>query len=575
MMTNRQVFWRLLGYLRAYLWVLPLMVLGFALTAGTEVLIAKMLQFITDAINQNNRHHQVLFPFFVIGLFVLRGLGAFLGGYYSALAGRHLVYELRIRLFEKLLRLPASFYLSHPVGVLSSKLIFDVEQVTQASTLAITTLIKDGLTVIFLFGYLLYANWRLTLVLFLVLPPVLVVVRLAARKFLSLSKDIQDSMGDINHITHEVITGADVVKNYAGQGYELARFEQASRSNLDKGLRMIVLATLNTPLVQLFMATGMCLVVWIALSPNILGAMSAGQFISYLTAVGLLSKPSRALTDVNVKLQQGISGARSIFDILDLKNETDTGCTTTTGRGDVTLEGVSLRYPDGTLALDDIHLTIKEGQTVALVGKSGAGKSTLAGLITRTHVPTCGTVCLDGVELRDISLDSLRAVIALVSQKVVLFNGTVRQNIAYGALADAPIEAIEQAARQAYAHEFIKALPKGYDTPIGADGSMLSGGQRQRLILARALLKDAPILILDEATSALDNESEYYIQQALDTVMHNRTTLVIAHRLSTIERADEILVMDKGRILERGDHKSLMARRGAYFAMHAREFVDV
>ena len=563
---------RLLRYLKPYWWALLLTIIGFAINASTEIGTAKLLQYITDAIKQSDQSKRDWFPVLIIMLFLVRGVGSFLGNYYSALISRNLVYELRVEVFNKLLRLPSSFYLANPAGTISSKLIFDVEQVTAASTDSMKTLLRDGLTVIGLIGFLLYSNWRLTLILFLVLPPILWLIRIASKRYLRLSKGIQETMGDVSHVTNEVIGGYQVVKNYGGQAYEAERFDKISKKNLRQGMKVVVTNSINTPAVQLLMAMAMSVVVWLALRPAVIDNISAGEFIAYIAAAGLLSKPVRSLTDINQKLQKGIAAGESIFALLDEPEEKDTGVISSALTGEMKLDNVSLIYPDSTVALRDFTLDIRAGETVALVGRSGAGKSSLVNLLTRTLSTSAGQITLDGIPIEDIKLESLRAQIAMVNQQVVLFNTTVFNNIAYGSLANKSQSDVERAAKDAFAHDFIMKMPNGYQSEIGAEGLQLSGGQRQRLSIARALLKDAPILILDEATSALDNESEYYIQQALDNVMKDRTTLVIAHRLTTIESADRIAVMDGGQIVELGTHHELMQLQGHYAQMYARDF---
>lgn len=569
------VYRRLLGYLRPYWWAMALVVVGFALNAATEVGVAKLMQFIIDAINHRDRALMNLFPFLIVGLFVLRGAASFMGNYYSALIARHLVYRLRVQVFDQLLRLPASFYLQNSSGQLASKLIFDVEQVTAAATDALKTLLRDGLVVLGLLGYLFYSNWRLSLTLLAVIPLVGWLVRNASQRFRTLATDIQQSMGQVSHIVNESLNGYPVVKGFGGQDYERRRFDAASLRNLQQGLRIVVTNSINTPLVQLLMAIAMSVVVWLALRPEILGNISAGQFIAYIGAAGLLSKPVRSLTEINEKIQRGLSAASSVFALIDTPAEVDTGTLEPQLSGEIRFDRVSFAYPDGTLALRDFDLQVRAGQTVALVGRSGAGKTTLTQLLLRFADASQGQIFFDDVPITDIRLEALRRQVASVSQQVILFDDTVRNNIAYGALAGASAEQVEAAARAAYAHEFILQLPQGYDTVLGSQGLMLSGGQRQRLAIARALLKEAPILILDEATSALDNESEYFIQQALAEAMRERTTLVIAHRLSTIEQADHIVVMDRGQIVEQGQHAELLAQGGLYAQLHSRQFSDV
>lgn len=566
------VFLRLIAYLKPYWWAFILVVIGFAMGASSEVASAKLFEYIIDAINQDDKTRKFWFPFLVILLFICRGLASFLGGYYSAFMARSLVYEIRTEVFKKLLKLPSHFYLYNPAGTISSKLIFDVEQVTAATTDSLTTLLKDGITTIALFGYLFYTNWRLTLVLLTVVPPIFWLIKTVSKKFARLSMGIQESMSAISHIANEAITGFDVVKNYGGQAYEQARFDKASKDNLTQGMKMSVFAAINTPMVQLLMAIGMCFVVWLSLRPEVFGNTTAGEFAAYLVAAGLLARPIKALTDVNQKLQRGIAAGVSIFQLLDAVEENDKGGQIIDVQGDIRFEKVNLQYDNGVHALTDFNLHIKAGETVAIVGRSGSGKTTLVNLLTRTIEPSSGQVLIDNTPIEHINLADLRKQVTMVNQKITLFSDTVRKNIAYGLLGDKSFDEVKAAAKSAYAHDFIMDLPNGYNSFIGTDGLQLSGGQRQRLSIARALLKDAPILILDEATSALDNESEFFVQKALETIMKGRTTVVIAHRLSTIENADRIVVMDKGQIAEIGTHDELLAKNGIYKVMYERTF---
>ncbi|MDI1302730.1 MAG: lipid A export permease/ATP-binding protein MsbA [bacterium] len=570
-----QVYKRLLGYTRRYWGIFGLGVAGFLINAQTEWAGAKLIQYIIEAIQKHDQHAKNLFPLLIIGVFFLRGVGTLMGNYYISLVSRNIVYAMRREIFDKLLLLPTSFYHQNSSGRIAAKLIYDVEQVTAAATEALKTIVREGFIVIFLFGYLLWTNWRLSLALFIIGPIAGWLVSIASKRFRKLSHKIQASMGDVNHIANETINGYQVVKTYGGEAYERKRFDFASLENLKQGMKMVVTQSITSPLVQMMMALGMSVVVWIALQPQIMGDISAGGFIAYITAAGLLAKPVRGLTDVNEKIQRGIAASASVFELLDMQSEVDTGTIDVERlQGDIEFRHVGFSYETGKPVLQDISLRVKPGQTVALVGRSGAGKTSLVNLLPRFYDATAGEILLDGKPLQSYTLSCLRRQIASVSQKVVLFDDSIANNIAYGVCRDRPRSDIEAAARAAYAQEFIETMPQGYDTPVGQDGMQLSGGQRQRIAIARALLKNAPILILDEATSALDNESEFYIQAALDEVIKGRTTFVIAHRLSTVENADWIVVMDQGRIVETGTHAELLARNGAYAQLHSRNFAE-
>ncbi|PZP80721.1 MAG: lipid A export permease/ATP-binding protein MsbA, partial [Ectopseudomonas oleovorans] len=455
-----------------------------------------------------------------------------------------------------------------------SRITFNVTMVTGAATDAIKVLIREGMTVIFLFATLLVMNWKLTLVMVAILPLIGLMVTSASRKFRKQSKKIQVAMGDVTHVASETIHGYRVVRSFGGESYESERFQTASRDNTRKQLRMTKTGAVYTPMLQLVIYSAMAVLMFLVLFMR--GDASAGDLVAYITLAGLLPKPIRQLSEVSSTIQKGLAGAESIFEQLDEAPEIDGG-TQVRDRvsGRLEVRNLSFNYAGSDKAvLEDISFVAEPGQMVALVGRSGSGKSTLANLIPRFYQHENGQILLDDLGVEQYTLRNLRRHIALVTQHVTLFNDTVRNNIAYGDLAGAPLEAVQRAAADAYAAEFIEKMPQGYETLVGENGVLLSGGQRQRLAIARALLKDAPLLILDEATSALDTESERHIQAALDQVMKGRTTLVIAHRLSTIEKADLILVMDQGRIVERGSHSQLLALNGYYARLHAKQFEE-
>jgi subfamily B ATP-binding cassette protein MsbA len=571
-----KVYVRLLAYLKPYWGAALLVIIGFGVNAATEVSVAKLLKYIIDAIQDGNRGDLDWFPALIILLIFFRGLGLFMGGYFTAVISRSLVFSIRQEVYAKLLKLPAQYYLDNSSGHITAKIMYNVEQLTAASSESLKTLIRDGAIALGLLGYLLYTNWRLTLCIFIFMPIIGLLVRKASKRMRKLSIQVQNTMGDVNHIVQETVSGNAVVKSFAGEESEQQRFYKSSEENLKRGLKMVVVQNLNSPLVQLVMAFALGIIIWLALRPQILGDTSAGEFVAYITAAGLLAKPIKNLTDINEKLQRGIAAAYSVFEVLDLPHEENTGTLTPKLLGNIKFDHVSLIYKNNVKGIDDFTLDIKAGQTIALVGRSGAGKSSLVNMLVRFQEISAGQIYLDQLPIQDIELSCLRTQVAMVNQQVVLFDRTVRENIAYGQLEKASDEAIIAAAKAAYAHDFIMELPNGYDTPLGAQGLSLSGGQRQRIAIARAILKNAPILILDEATSALDNESEHFIQKAFDEAMldQNRTTIVIAHRLSTIEKADKIVVMDKGRIIEQGTHTELLAKHGAYYQLYERNFEE-
>ena len=566
---------QLLGYVKPHWRSFAVAVVGYAIYAASSTALAEMMKRLIDGIQTPDAAFRLFLPLFVVGMFAARGVGTFLGTYFMSNVARNVVHALRCNVFNHMLHLPGRFFDSHSSGHLISRVTYHVEQVTGAATNAITILLREGLFVVGLIGYLLWTNWMLTLLFLAVTPLIGGVVNYASKRFRRISQRIQHSMGDVTHVASEALSGYRVVRTHGAEAFEKARFAEASENNRQQSMKEALTKAISTPVIQLMIALSLALLVWLAMSPALLDDMTAGEFVAFITAASLMAKPVRQLTEINSEIQKGIAASGELFQLLDEPLEDDRGERLPQRLvGDVSLRDVHFRYADDQPeVLKGIDLEVKAGEMIAIVGRSGSGKSTLVSLLPRFYRPSQGEVLIDGVAVQEYQLSPLRRQIAIVSQQVTLFNATVAANIAYG-VPDADPAAIEAAARAAYAHEFIDKLPNGYATVIGDNGVMLSGGQRQRLAIARAIFKDAPLLILDEATSALDSESERYIQRALEEVCRGRTTFVIAHRLSTIERADRILVMEQGRLVEQGSHHELLARDGAYAALHRLQFQD-
>jgi subfamily B ATP-binding cassette protein MsbA len=569
--TAREVYRRLLGYAKPYWRPFSISILGMLVYAATEPLFAAMMKPLLDG-SFVKRDLEVVrtMPVLLVALFIGRGIAGFVNTYFLKWVGRRVVADLRQEMFEHLMRAPSRYYDNHSSGQILSKFTYNVENVASATTTALTTLVRDGFTVIGLMAYMLYVNASLSAIFLLIGPVMAGAVKYATKRFRRHSQRIQDRVGELTHAAQEVIDGQRVVKAFSGQAREKARFGRVNEKTRSLQMKMISTEAASVPLVQLISALAIAVIVYLSTMQGLREDISIGTFMSFIVAMGLLLPPVKRLTSVNAHLQRGIIAAQSLFELLDTETEKDTG-TRVMGRasGNVEYRGVSHTYdPEKGMVLREVDLTISPGEAVALVGRSGSGKSTLVSLLPRFYDATEGQILIDGVEVRELTLKSLRDQISLVTQDVVLFNDSVANNIAYGRPGDVDPKEIERVAEAAHALDFIRELPRGFETPIGDRGVLLSGGQRQRLAIARAMLKDAPILILDEATSALDTEAERHIQAALQELIQDRTTLVIAHRLSTIENADRILVIEQGRIVEQGRHLDLLARGGYYARLH-------
>jgi len=571
--TSLQIYLRLLTYVKPYWRPFAISLIGFLIFAATQPALASLMEHLVDSLQAEKRTEIYWVPLATMAIIFVRGIGSFLGSYYIAKVANSVVHNLRCEIFNKYTTLPNAFFDDQNSGHLLSRVTYNVQQVTAAATDAIKVVVREGLTVVGLLAYLLYMNWALSLVFIAIAPIIGVLVSYAGKRFKAISKRIQVSMGDITHVSSELIHNYRVVRSFGGETYEKQRFHNASHNNLRQAMKMVQTSAINTPLLQLIVSSALALMIYLALL--FMTEASPGEFIAYITAAGLMPKPLRQLSEVNANIQKGIAGAESIFEVLDQHAEQDNG-TYQTERvsGHIQVNNMSFTYlGTNKPVLRNINVDIKPGMMVALVGKSGSGKTTLANLIPRFYVHQEGDILLDGIDINDYKLANLRQHISLVTQNITLFNDTIANNIAYGTLKNTPLDEIKKAARDANAEEFIEQLPEGWDTMVGENGVKLSGGQRQRIAIARALLKDAPILILDEATSALDTESERMIQQALETAMLNKTTLVIAHRLSTIENADLILVMEDGEIIEAGSHQELLSNASTYAALHSTQYL--
>jgi subfamily B ATP-binding cassette protein MsbA len=565
---------RLLRYVRPYWWAFAAAIIGMVIVAAGDTVMAYMVMPIIQNFQNPDPAMTLKLPLAIVAVFLLRGLGSYASEYGMAWTGHRVVFDLRRQMVERLLSLPASYFDAQAPGRLISKFTFDAYQLAAASSSAITTAIRSSLTIAGSIGLLLWLNWKLTLIATVVLPTVGMLIRYFSRRLRRIARDVQHRTGSITHVLEEILGANRVVKIFGGQEYESRRAVAGANQLRTSMTKQSSASALSGPLLQIVAASVVGVIVYIALRQNEVGTLESDRFVAYVVAMLTLIDRVRSLSGVNVNIQRGLAAAESIFGLIDQKPEEDRGRVELARvRGELRFERVSLRYEASDRnALSDVTLTIAPGESVALVGPSGSGKTSLVNLVPRFYEPSSGRILLDGHDIDELTLANLRSQIALVSQDVILFNDSVAANIAYGAMANAPRGEIEKAAVAAHALEFIRALSEGFDTVVGENGVRLSGGQRQRLAIARAILKNAPILILDEATSALDSESERHVQAAMETLMRGRTTIVIAHRLSTIERVNRIAVLDAGRVVEQGTHGELLARDGLYAKLHRIQF---
>ncbi|CAH1903887.1 ATP-dependent lipid A-core flippase [Candidatus Nitrotoga sp. HW29] len=575
-MTSSQLYLRLLDYVKPYWRIFALSILGMVVAAATEPLLPVLLKTMLDGTFVHKDETIIrLIPLFILMIFLVRGLSTFVATYTITWVGNKVVMDLRNEMFNKLLSLPAHFYDNHATGNLISKLTFDVTQVTAAATTVVTIGTRDSLMITGLLGWLFYLNWKLTLLSLIMAPVIVFIMKTISGRLRIASRNSQRAMGDITQVIEESVTAHKVVKLFGGQQYEGQRFNSQANWVRRHAMKQAAAAAINIPIVQMVAAVALAVIVYLATEQSRSDETTVGGFLSFITAMLMLTPPLKRLASVSEHLQRGLAASESVFELLDTSSEADAGKTLIThASGQLKFEHVNFSYQqDDKLALRDINLEIPVGQTVALVGASGSGKSTLANLVPRFYSPSSGRITLDDCDLAELTLTSLRANIALVSQDIVLFNDTVAANIAYGQMREVPETEIIAAAQAAHAMEFIREMPQGLQTLVGERGVRMSGGQRQRIAIARAILKNAPILILDEATSALDSESERHVQAALETLMQRRTTLIIAHRLSTIEKADRIVVLQKGEIIEIGTHQELLAKGNVYAQLHHTQFM--
>jgi len=564
---------RLLGYTFRYKWSFFISVIGFISFAFADIAAVEWIRRIIGFINSEEENFNSFLALSLILIALGRGVGFFIGNYFMSRVGFGIVHDLRAELFQKLHDLPKSYFDANQSGQLINRITFTTTQVSGAASNAVKTLIREGFLLIGLFIYLMILNFKLTLLLIGTAPLIALIVYVAGKRLKKLAKKIQTAMGDVTHIASEAVDGHVEIKSFNAQEYENSRFFEANTSNKNQNLKLEATGNLATPIIQVLVSISLSIVAYFALGAQLGISLDAETFVAFFTAAGLMAKPIRQLSNINIIVQKGLAAANEIFEQLDQDIETDFGEIKDKIEGNIEFNNVNFSYETGGQILNDINLSISKNETVAIVGKSGSGKSTIANLIPRFYNHSSGEILIDGTSINDFSLDYLRSQISIVNQSPSLFNDTISKNIAYGD-DEIDVEKLKESAKLSGCAEFIENLPEGYESEIGDDGVLLSGGQRQRLAIARAFYKDSPIIILDEATSALDTESELIVQEALEKLITDRTTIVIAHRLSTIENASKIIVLDSGSIVETGTHSELIENKAVYHSLYKNKFED-
>ena len=564
---------RLFSYTFRFKFSFLISIVGFLMFAAADIAAVEWIRRIIAFINSDKTDFSIYLVLALIFIALGRGIGFFIGNYFMSRVGFGIVHDLRSELFTKLINLPKLYFDQNQSGQLINRITFTTTQVSGAASNAIKTFVREGFLLIGLMVYMLSLNWKLTLLLLVTTPFIALIVYVAGKRLRKLAKTIQTAMGDVTHLASEAVDGNLEIKSFNAESYETERFLKANASNKNQNLKLEATSNLATPIIQLLVSVSLSIVAYFALGAQLGIELSAENFVAFITAAGLMAKPIRQLSNINAVIQKGLAAAIEIFDQLDAKEEKDTGDIETEITGNIEFKDVAFSYKPKELVLNNLNFNIEQNETVAIVGKSGSGKSTIASLLSRFYSDFSGDILIDGVSIMDYKLSYLRESISIVNQSPTLFNDSIERNIAYGE-SEIDETKLKQAAEISGCLEFIEKLPEGYKSEIGDDGVLLSGGQRQRIAIARAFYKDSPIIILDEATSALDNESELIVQEAVEKLINNRTTIVIAHRLSTIENANKILVLDQGTVAEFGTHEDLLEQEGIYKSLYQNKFTD-